>query len=62
MVDARRGGSRVFRLNTRAVVSSGATRNSLVVLPLALALPGALAVAAVVIVTQTLIEVIGMVI
>lgn len=55
----------VFGLNTsdgRAIVFSGATRNSLVVLPLALALPDRLAVAAVIVVTQTLIEVIGMVI
>jgi ACR3 family arsenite transporter len=46
---------------TRAVVFSGATRNSLVVLPLALALPGPLSLAALVVVTQTLIELIGMV-
>lgn len=45
----------------RAVTFSGATRNSLVVLPLALALPDAYAIAAVVIVTQTLIEVLGMI-
>ena len=45
----------------RAVIFSGATRNSLVVLPLALALPDSLAVAAVVVVTQTLVEVLGMV-
>lgn len=57
--------SRLFRLDrpdARAVVFSGATRNSLVVLPLALALPDALAVAAVVVVAQTLVEVVGMVI
>jgi ACR3 family arsenite efflux pump ArsB len=57
--------ARVFRLDApdgRAIVFTGATRNSLVVLPLALALPDALAVAAVVVVTQTLIEVIGMVV
>ena len=57
--------ARVFRLDVagaRAIVFTGATRNSLVVLPLALALPDQLAVAPVVIVTQTLIEVIGMVI
>lgn len=56
--------ARVFRLDTggaRAVVFSGATRNSLVVLPLALALPDEYALAAVVVVTQTLVEVIGMV-
>ncbi|MFR9731990.1 arsenic resistance protein [Saccharopolyspora sp. MS10] len=56
--------ARLFRLDvpaSRAVVFTGATRNSLVVLPLALALPDALAVAAVVVVTQTLVEVVGMV-
>lgn len=46
----------------RAVVFSGATRNSLVVLPLALALPPAFGLAAVVVVTQTLVELIFMVI
>lgn len=46
---------------TRAVVFSGATRNSLVVPPLALALPEPLALAALVVVTQTLVELIGMV-
>jgi ACR3 family arsenite efflux pump ArsB len=46
---------------TRAVVFSGATRNSLVVLPLALAVPEALALASVVVVTQTLVELVGMV-
>ncbi|MGW9304783.1 bile acid:sodium symporter [Streptomyces cyaneofuscatus] len=56
--------ARLFRLDVpggRAVVFSGATRNSLVVLPLALALPDAYAIAAVVVVTQTLVEVVGMV-
>lgn len=56
--------SRVLRLDvpaSRAIVFSGATRNSLVVLPLALALPDALSVAAVVVVAQTLVEVLGMV-
>lgn len=50
----------LFRLDvpdSRAILFTGATRNSLVVLPLALAL----AIAAVVVVTQTLVEVIGMV-
>jgi ACR3 family arsenite transporter len=59
------GVAKVFRLDTpagRAVVFTGATRNSLVVLPLALALPADLALAAVVVVTQTLVEVVGMVI
>ena len=41
---------------------SGATRNSLVVLPLALALPAPLSLAPVVVVTQTLVELVGMVI
>ncbi|MER6992508.1 bile acid:sodium symporter [Saccharopolyspora hirsuta] len=57
--------ARLLRLDTsdgRAVVFTGATRNSLVVLPLALALPDHLAVAAVVVVAQTLVEVVGMVI
>ncbi|MFH8642301.1 arsenic resistance protein [Streptomyces goshikiensis] len=57
--------ARLFRLDVpdgRAIVFTGATRNSLVVLPLALALPDQLAVAAVVVVTQTLVEVVGMVI
>ncbi|MFC9189404.1 arsenic resistance protein [Streptomyces cyaneofuscatus] len=56
--------ARLFRLDVpggRAVVFSGATRNSLVVLPLALALPDPYAIAAVVVVTQTLVEVVGMV-
>jgi ACR3 family arsenite transporter len=45
-----------------ALVFSGATRNSLVVLPLALALPASLSLAPVVVVTQTLVELVGMVI
>ncbi|MGW7294178.1 arsenic resistance protein [Streptomyces xiamenensis] len=64
MAFAGLGVSRLFRLGTadgRAIVFTGATRNSLVVLPLALALPDALAIAAVVVVTQTLVEVVGMV-
>ncbi|QMU74053.1 arsenic resistance protein [Streptacidiphilus sp. P02-A3a] len=55
--------ARSFRLDVpagRAIVFTGATRNSLVVLPLALALPAAPAVAPVVVVTQTLVEVLGM--
>ena len=59
------GAGRIFRLDvpaTRALVFSGATRNSLVVLPLALALPTSLSLAPVVVVTQTLVELIGMVI
>ncbi|MEO3888743.1 bile acid:sodium symporter [Nonomuraea sp. B5E05] len=57
--------ARLFRLDVpagRAIVFTGATRNSLVVLPLALALPDSLAVAAAVVVTQTLVEVVGMVV
>lgn len=46
----------------RAVVFSGVTRNSLVVLPLALALPPSLAIAPLAVVTQTLVELIGMVV
>ncbi|MEU8413812.1 bile acid:sodium symporter [Amycolatopsis japonica] len=56
--------ARLFRLDvsaSRAVVFTGATRNSLVVLPLALALPDRLALAAAVVVAQTLVEVLGMV-
>lgn len=45
-----------------AVVFSGATRNSLVVLPLALALPVGAELAAATVITQTLVELIGMVI
>lgn len=57
--------ARIARLDVpgaRAVVFSGATRNSLVVLPLALALPEPLSFAALVVVTQTLVELVGMVI
>lgn len=48
--------------SSRALVFAGATRNSLVVLPLALALPASLGLAPLVVVTQTLVELIGMVI
>ncbi|MEK9518250.1 bile acid:sodium symporter [Streptomyces venezuelae] len=64
MAFAGKAVARLFRLDapaSRAVVFTGATRNSLVVLPLALALPDTLSVAAVVVVTQTLVEVLGMV-
>lgn len=50
---------RMFRLSaagTRAIAFSAATRNSLVVLPLGLAVPGAVPVLPVIIVTQTLVE------
>ncbi|WP_010525213.1 arsenic resistance protein [Nesterenkonia sp. F] len=46
----------------RAVIFTGATRNSLVVLPLVLALPDRFALAALVVVTQTLVELVLMVI
>lgn len=65
MIPVGMGTAKLFKQQpaaTRAVVFSGATRNSLVVLPLALAFPPALGLAAVVVVTQTLIELIGMVI
>ncbi|QMS99915.1 arsenic resistance protein [Gordonia jinghuaiqii] len=57
--------ARGFRLRpkpARAVVFSGATRNSLVVLPLALALPVGAELAAATVITQTLVELAGMVV
>lgn len=54
--------AKAFRLEARAaraVAFSGSTRNSLVVLPLALAVPGALPVLPAVIVTQTLVELVS---
>lgn len=54
--------SRLEVPETRAVIFSGATRNSLVVLPLALALPPELAIAPLAVVTQTLIELVAMVV
>jgi ACR3 family arsenite efflux pump ArsB len=57
--------SRVAGLETsgrRAVVFSGATRNSLVVLPLVLALPAAFDLSPLVVVTQTLVELVAMVV
>src|SRR5699024_3706426 len=56
--------ARLFRFDVgraRALIFSGATRNSLVVLPLALALPADYAVTPVIVVTQTLVELIGMI-
>lgn len=53
------------RLNVpakRTIVFSGATRNSLVVLPLVLALPAAFDLAPLVVVTQTLVELVVMVV
>lgn len=55
------GVARLFRLEAaeaRSVAFSSATRNSLVVLPLALAVPGAVPVLPAIIVTQTLVELI----
>ncbi|MFC6835693.1 arsenic resistance protein [Halomarina ordinaria] len=47
---------------TRALVFTSVTRNSLVVLPLALALPAGYELAPAVVVTQTLVELVGMVV
>ena len=50
---------RLFRLevaSSRAIAFSASTRNSLVVLPLALAVPGAIPVLPAIIITQTLVE------
>lgn len=55
--------ARAFGLATkegRALIFTGATRNSLVVLPLALALPAAFALTPAVVVTQTLVELAGL--
>ncbi len=57
--------ARVARLEApacRAVAFSSATRNSLVVLPLALAVPGAIPVLPAIIVTQTMVELVASVI
>ncbi|EIV96347.1 bile acid:sodium symporter [Frankia sp. QA3] len=65
MAVAGLGVARLFRLDVpaaRAVVFTGATRNSLVVLPLALSLPDRFAIAAAAVVTQTLVEVLGMIV
>ena len=54
--------ARAFKLAPeagRAVAFSASTRNSLVVLPLALAVPGAIPILPAVIVTQTLVELLG---
>lgn len=48
--------------STQAVMFSAATRNSLVVLPLALALPDSLSIAPLAVVTQTLVELVAMVV
>jgi ACR3 family arsenite efflux pump ArsB len=52
--------AKLDRPATTALVFSGSTRNSLVVLPLALALPSVLALAPLAVVTQTLVELVGM--
>lgn len=54
--------ARMFRLDvpaSRSVAFSASTRNSLVVLPLAFAIPGAVPILPAIIVTQTLVELIG---
>lgn len=59
------GAGRIAKLDVagaRALTFSGTTRNSLVVLPLALALPAPLSLAPLVIVTQTLVELVAMVV
>lgn len=59
------GAARVAQLDvaaSRAVAFSAMTRNSLVVLPLALAVPPRLGLAPLAVVTQTLVELLGMVI
>lgn len=56
---------RIARLDPagrRAAIFSGVTRNSLVVLPLALALPAGFALTPLVVVTQTLVELVAMVV
>lgn len=55
--------ARLFSLGVeagRALIFTGATRNSLVVLPLALALPDDYALTPAIVVTQTLVELVGM--
>lgn len=56
------GAARLDVAGRRAAVFSAVTRNSLVVLPLALALPPSLALVPLVVVTQTLVELVAMVI
>ncbi|ALQ30784.1 MULTISPECIES: arsenic resistance protein [Micrococcaceae] len=65
MLPLGKGISRIFKLAVparRALVFSGATRNSLVVLPLALAMPEPFALVPAVVVAQTIIELLGMLI
>ena len=54
--------ARTDAASSRALIFSGVTRNSLVVLPLALALPPALSLAPLVVVTQTLVELVAMIV
>lgn len=64
MIPVGMAAGRAARLDapgTRAVVFSGATRNSLVILPLTLALPATLDLVPLVVVTQTLVELLIMV-
>lgn len=63
MLFVGRGVARLSGLDvpaSRALVFTGATRNSLVVMPLALALPDGYSLSAAVIATQTLVELLGM--
>ncbi len=63
MVFVGRATARLFSLGVtsgRALIFTGATRNSLVVLPLALALPAGYEIAPAIIITQTLVELVGM--
>jgi arsenite transporter len=65
MLFVGRGVARLSGLDvpaSRALVFTGATRNSLVVMPLALALPDGYSLTAAVIATQTLVELLGMVV
>ena len=64
MIPIGAAAGRIARLDVagrRAIVFSGATRNSLVVLPLVLALPAIFDLAPLVVVTQTLVELVAMV-
>ena len=54
--------TRTDAATSRALIFGGVTRNSLVVLPLAVALPASLSLAPLVVVTQTLVELVAMVI
>jgi len=65
MIPIGAAAGRIAGLDTRgrrAIVFTGATRNSLIVLPLVLALPAAFDLAPLVVVTQTLVELVIMVV